>query len=97
LSGLVAVVLVAPTFLFDLSNYPADPGELSFSLYNRVPIAWSALALGLVALAALVAWRRSAYSWLAMAVAALAALPRTFAYDFTFLLVGTAGHRSDEE
>lgn len=96
-STLVAAVLVAPTFLFDLGNYPADPGELSFSLYNRIPVAWAALALGLVTLAALVAWRRSAYSWLAMAVAALAALPRTFAYDFTFLLVGAAGDRSDEE
>ena len=96
-SAVVAAVLVAPTFLFDLSNYPADPGELSFSLYNRIPVAWAALALGLVALAALVARRRSAYSWLAMAVAALAALPRTFAYDFTFLLVGTADRRSDDE
>ena len=96
-SVLVAAVLVAPTFLFDLSNYPADPGELSFSLYNRIPIAWAVLALALVAVAAFLAWRRSAYCWLAMAIAALAALPRTFAYDFTFLLVGTAGQPSDEE
>jgi hypothetical protein len=93
----VAAVLVAPTFLFDLTDYPADPGELSFSLYNRIPIAWAALAGGLVAFAAVLAQRRSAYAWLAMALAALAALPRTFAYDFTFLLVGMAGRRSDRE
>jgi alpha-1,2-mannosyltransferase len=96
-SLIVAAVLVAPTFLFDLSRYPADPGELSFSLYNRIPIAWAALAGGLVAFAAFLAWRRSAHAWLAMAIAALVALPRTFAYDFTFLLVGTADRRSDQE
>ena len=97
MSCFAAAVLVLPTFLFDLSRYPADPLELSFSLYNRVPIAWAAIAGALVVAAAYLAWRRSAYTWLALAVASLAALPRTFAYDFTLLLVGTAGRHSDRE
>jgi hypothetical protein len=93
-AALVAVltaVLVAPTFLFDLSAYSTAPGP------NQISLAGISLLLYLpVALAAIVAaflMARTRYAWLASSFAAVAALPRLLTYEMGFLLLGTAEER----
>lgn len=90
-TGVLTLLLIAPMLLFDLSHYPTDPGELSYSFYNRLPVLWAASTAVLVGIAVLVAARRSRFAWLGMSIAVVAALPRTFGYDFTFVLAGLAG------
>ena len=82
----VCAVLFAPALLYDLSTYPADPGE-SLSLLSLLgPIPWLTVA----AVAALVALfvARSRLGWAAGSAAAIAATPRLDYYDLTYLLVG---------
>lgn len=92
-TSILSVVLIGPMLVFDLSHYPTDPGELSYSFYNRIPIVWASSTALQVAIAIWLSARRSAFGWLAMSVAVIAALPRTFGYDFSFVLAGLA--RSD--
>jgi hypothetical protein len=80
----VTVVLVAPIFLFDLSNYPVTPGPLA-GLWAISPIAW---AVGLLAgFAALIRFSRGRAGWFAASFAVVMAIPRLLYVDMTFLLV----------
>jgi hypothetical protein len=85
---LLTAVLVAPTFLFDLSGYSTDPGPGQMSL--------TAVAVPLYVVVSVVAGclallgARSRYRWLFGALAMIAALPRALTYEAGFLLVGVA-------
>ena len=86
---LVGAVLAAPVLLYDVSGYPADPGE-SLSLFGIAGlIPWAALALACAVLAGLSA--RGRHAWTAASVAVLASIPRLQLYDLTYLLVGLGG------
>jgi hypothetical protein len=87
----LAILLIGPMLLFDLSHYPTDPGELSYSLYNRIPLLWVATTSVLTLIGFWLAVRRSRFAWLAISTAVVAALPRTWGYDFSFVLTGIAG------
>ncbi len=88
----VVGLLVGPTLFFDLRGYPFSAGELSYSLFDRNLPAWAILVGALTAFAMFLAARGSRHQWFAASAAALAALPRTFAYDFTFIFVGVPAH-----
>ena len=94
LGVVVTAILVVPMLVFDLTHYPTDPGQLSISLFNRVPVLWAVLAATLTLAAAWLARRRSPYAWLAMSSAVFSSLPRAFGYDLTFLLCGLADQTS---
>ena len=80
----VTVALVAPIFLFDLSNYPVTPGPLA-GLWALSPIAW---AVGvLLGFAALIRYARHPAGWFAASFAVVMAIPRLLYVDMTFLLV----------
>ena len=79
----LTAALIVPMLGYDLSGYPAQPGE-SFSLLSLAGPAW----WGVVAAATLAA-TIARPTWLVGTVAVLAALPRLLLYDLTFLLVGT--------
>jgi hypothetical protein len=88
----VAAVLFAPALLYDLSNYPTDPGD-SFSLLSLGgPIPWAAAAAVWAAVA--VAMARTRMAWGAASVAVLSLIPRLELYSLTYLLVGLG--RRDE-
>jgi hypothetical protein len=88
LAIVVAGILVAPMLLVDLSGYSTDPGR-SFSLYYYVsPTAWAIAAGASVLLAGWLAWRRSAYLWVAVAAAVMLVAPRSHETYATFLVVG---------
>lgn len=82
----VALALMAPALLYDLSGYPADPGDSLSLLLIAGPIPWLALAVGAGLAAFLLARARSA--WSAASVAVLALIPRLELYGLTYLLVG---------
>jgi len=80
----VTTVLVAPTLLFDLRNYPITPGPLA-GLWVISPTAW---AVGfLVGFAALIRFTRHEAGWFAASFAVVMAIPRLLYVDMTFLLV----------
>jgi hypothetical protein len=86
LAALATVILLAPALAYDLSDYPADPGQ-SLSLLSNIGILpWVSVAVLAVVVAVLVA--RTRYRWLAASIAVLAALPRLELYSLTYLLVG---------
>lgn len=83
-----AAILAAPFLFYDLAGYETDPGR-SYSLYYYVsPLAWVIGASAAVAVALLLAWRRSRYIWLAAAIAVMLAAPRTHVTYATYLVVG---------
>jgi len=80
----VTLALVAPIFLFDLSNYPVTPGPLA-GLWALSPIAW---AVGvLLGFAPLIRFARHPVGWFAASFAVVMAIPRLLYVDMTFLLV----------
>ena len=80
----VAVVLVAPMLLFDLSHYPITPGPLA-GLWVISPIAW---AVGvLLGFAPLIRFAHHPAGWFAASFAVVMAIPRLLYVDMTFLLV----------
>ena len=82
----VAAVLFAQALLYDLSNYPTDPGD-SFSLLSLSgPIPWAAAAAVWVVVA--VAMARTRVAWGAASVAVMSLIPRLELYSLTYLLVG---------
>jgi hypothetical protein len=83
-SAMIALILIAPIFLVDLTHYPWSPGPLT-SLWLVSPVVWAAGALG--ALAALVIFARHRAGWFAASVASVLSSPRLLYYDMTFLLV----------
>jgi len=82
----VTAVLVAPTLLHDLSNYPAGAGAAGMFV-AWPPIYVLAVAAGILVSLRL-AERRTA--WLAAATTVALALPRFFVYDVSYLMVGLA-------
>lgn len=88
----VVCLLAGPALLVDLSHYPFNPGEVSYSLYNRTLVGWAVLVGALVAFAMLLAARGSPHRWFVASAAVLAALPRTWLYDFTLIFVGVPKH-----
>lgn len=88
LSLVVGAALLAPALFYDLSGYPADPGESLSLLSLAGPIPWVVLAVAGVAVA--VGLARGRYAWAAASVTVLAVIPRLQLYDLTYLLVGLA-------
>lgn len=81
-------LLLAPMLLTDLGVYQTDPGA-SFSLYYYFsPAAWAVGAVGSTLLAAWLAWRRSEWLWVAIAVAVALVTPRAHPTYATFLAIG---------
>jgi len=89
LATALTALLVAPTFLFDLSAYSTAPGPNQISLAGVSVFLYLPVALAAIAAASLLA--RTRYAWLAGSFAMVAALPRLLTYEIGFLLVGTAG------
>lgn len=82
LSAIVAVLLVAPIALYDVSNYPFGASSAAFLI--SWPIIYAlVIAAGILATLRLA---RTRFAWLASATVVSLALPRFFVYDVTFLL-----------
>jgi hypothetical protein len=82
----VALVLIAPAALYDVSYYPTDAGD-SFSLLSLAgPVPFFALAA--VAVATSIRLARTQFAWGAASVAVLCLIPRLDLYGLTYLLVG---------
>lgn len=78
----VALLLVAPMLLFDLSGYQTSP-EGPHSIYNLLgPVAWAVTAAAGLAIAVLRG------SWRSGGLAVLLANPRFQWYDLGYLLIG---------
>jgi hypothetical protein len=83
--GLTAILL-APYVLYDLTNYVTSPGGAEL-LWN-VPVLYAAVVGAAVAASLWLA--RGRFGWLASGSAVVLALPRSFLYDVTWVMVGTA-------
>ncbi len=95
LAAAVTLLLLAPLLLYELDGYKTDPGR-SFSLYYYAsPAAWAVGALVTGVVAAFLAWRRSPWVWVAIAVAAMALAPRSHVTYATFLVIGLLGGERD--
>jgi hypothetical protein len=88
----LTVLLVAPTFLFDLSGYsiasgPRQESLAGISVFLFLPVAGGAVvAIWLLA--------RTRFAWLAGGLAMILTLPRYLDYQIGFLLVGLARRAS---
>jgi hypothetical protein len=91
LAGVVAAVLVAPTFLFELPETATATGGTG--LFTAAPVLWAATALGAVGATWWLA--RGPFGWLAAATATVLALPRLLIFDVTNLLVAIPSPRKD--
>jgi alpha-1,2-mannosyltransferase len=90
----IFALLLAPMLTFDLTYYPLSvPG--GGSLLTLSPAMWFGAALVAVIIAFESARRQDRRMWLAAAMAVLAASPRLFFYDTTYLLVGYQPTRVD--
>jgi hypothetical protein len=83
-TALIAAVLLAPFALYDLTNYVTTAGGAA--LLWDWPVVY-AVAVGTSIVAAL-ALARTRHGWLASSVAVVLALPRSFLYDVTWVMVG---------
>jgi hypothetical protein len=83
-TALIAAVLLAPFALYDLTNYVTTAGGAA--LLWDWPVVY-AVAVGASIVAAL-ALARTRYAWLGSSVAVVLALPRSFLYDVTWVMVG---------
>jgi hypothetical protein len=96
-AAVAAATLLAATFLFvPLEGYVTNPGRSGLSLYYYAsPQAWllGALAAGLLAL--VLAWRRSAWVWPAIAIAVIAITPRSHITYATYLVIGLINGQRD--
>jgi hypothetical protein len=85
LTGVAALVLVAPFLFYDLSGYTTEVGMagalISWPPTYVIAVTSSAIATLLLA--------RGRYGWLAAAATVGLALPRLFVYDVTFVQVGS--------
>lgn len=97
----VATLLWLPVLGYEIAPVSFDPGVAR----TLATPAWVAIAGIAIGLAAWFALRRSRYTLLASATAALLALPRLFVYDVTFMMLGAlptkragghAGARTDD-
>ena len=87
----ITAVLVAPMLLFDLSGYSTEVGTGQLSLTQWSPLIWAAVTVAAIAVTYRLASTR--YAWLAGSVAMFIALPRSFLYQISFVLVGLARDR----
>lgn len=81
----VAIILAAPTLLYDLRDYPTGAGESLSLLSQAGPIPFVVAAV--IAVAAAVALARTRFAWLAASVAVLSLIPRLDFYGLTYLLI----------
>ncbi len=88
IAGAITLALVAPMLLANPSSYPTDPG-ITHSLWSISPLVFWVVAIAVIAGGAIVARRTPVLGWLAASTATIMSLPRAFAYDITFLFVGT--------
>jgi hypothetical protein len=79
----VAFVLWSQLLLFDAASYPIDFGGVS--LYSMAPIAGIAAGFAFGVGIALLAWRRSTWTWLAAAAAIPLAVPRIWLPDVAYV------------
>lgn len=85
--GLTAL-LTAPMLAFDLADYTTTPGR-TLSLYSVHPVVWAAVGVAALVTSAVLAARRSRFSWLAASIAVLLAYPQIHLSYASHLLVGT--------
>ena len=90
-AGGITALLVAPMLLFDLSGYSTEVGSGQLSSMQWSPLIWAAVTLG--AIAATYRLANTRYAWLAGSVAMFVALPRSFLYQISFVIVGLARDR----
>ena len=83
-TGAVAALLLSPYLLHDLSNYVTTAGGAALLWDWPVVYAAAVIASGGAALVL----ARSRYAWLASSAAVVLALPRSFLYDMTWIMVG---------
>jgi hypothetical protein len=81
---LLTALLWAPALLYDLSNYPSQPGR-AVALF-AAPILYVAVAG--TAIGATLALAATRFAWLAAATTVSLSLPRLFVYDVTYLMLG---------
>jgi hypothetical protein len=91
LSCAVAATLLAPFLLFDLSNYVTTPGGAA--LLWDWPVVYPIAVLASIATAVRLA--RTRHGWLAASAAVVLALPRSFLYDVTWVMVGAPDRAGD--
>ncbi|HEY7526713.1 MAG TPA: hypothetical protein VIA82_07775, partial [Candidatus Limnocylindria bacterium] len=87
-SILVAVVLLAPMLLFDLSAYVTTPGGGLESAYAASPVLWAVLAAVVAMVTLWLAIRRSPYVWVAASLLMFVGPPRVTTSYLAFLVVG---------
>lgn len=80
----VSAILLVPYLLYDLTNYVTTAGGAALlwdwpAVYGAVVLAAVIAALGLA---------RTPWGWLASSAAVVLALPRSFLYDVTWIMVG---------
>jgi hypothetical protein len=81
----VAALLLAPYLLYDLTNYVTTAGGAA--LLWDWPIVYAVVVAAAVVAALWLAGTR--FAWLASSVAVVLALPRSFLYDVTWVMVGS--------
>jgi glycosyl transferase family 87 len=87
---LLTALLLAPYLLFDLTNYVTSPGGAEL-LWN-VPVVYGAAVAAAIGASLWLA--RGRFGWLASSATVVLALPRSFLYDVTWVMVGTTGART---
>ena len=85
--------LMIPSFLFDISNYPAAIGG-TMSLWTLEPIWWALSAAASFVCLGFAVWRRSRFVVLVAALVTLTAPPRMNLLNIPKLLAGTGSQRS---
>ncbi|MEO6295222.1 MAG: glycosyltransferase family 87 protein [Candidatus Limnocylindria bacterium] len=90
-TGTIGAILLAPYLLYDLSNYVTTAGGATLLL--DWPVVYAAAVVAAIGTALWLAASR--YAWLASAAAVVLALPRSFLYDITWIMVGTPATASD--
>ncbi len=83
----MAALLFMPMLLFDLSNYPTDPGTGLISLYAVSPPLWAAVSVTCLGATLWLAARGSAYAWVAAALLMFLGPPRVVTSYLGFLLL----------
>jgi len=83
-TGAIGATLLAPYLLYDLSNYVTTAGGAA--LLWDWPVVYAVAVATAIGAALMLA--RTRYAWLASSVAVVLALPRSFLYDMTWIMVG---------
>lgn len=87
---LLTLLLVAPAFLYDLSGYSRDAGDVVLTwgtpLYAPLILAGAAATLWLAA-------SHRPTAWVSAGATMVLALPRVWPYDLSFVLIGLLGGR----